>query len=56
MILWRRCNEKIVKVVMDRPLCSYHPKHEDIYYSVNYGYVPGIIAQMGRNNMCIVLA
>ena len=35
---------KNVKVVIDRPLGSYHPKHKDIYYFVNYGYIPGIIA------------
>lgn len=26
---------KIVKVAIDRPLGSYHPKHKDIYYFVN---------------------
>ena len=35
---------KIVKVTVDRPLGSYHPKYRDIYYSVNYGYVEGIFA------------
>ena len=30
-----------VDVVIDRPLGSRHPKHADIIYSVNYGYVPG---------------
>ena len=34
----------IVKVTVDRPLGSYHPKHKDIYYPVNYGYIEGIIA------------
>lgn len=29
---------KKVKVIIDRPLGSKHPKH-DIYYSVNYGYI-----------------
>ncbi len=28
-----------VKIVIDRPLGSKHPKH-DIYYAVNYGFVP----------------
>jgi inorganic pyrophosphatase len=46
---------KIVKVVIDRPLGSYHPKHEDIYYSVNYGYVPGIIAPDGEEQDVYVL-
>ena len=35
---------KIVKVIVDRPLGTYHPEHKDIYYSVNYGYIDGIIA------------
>ena len=30
---------KIVKVVMDRPLGSKHPKHGYVY-PVNYGYIP----------------
>ena len=29
-----------VKVIIDRPLGSWHPDH-DIFYTVNYGYVPG---------------
>lgn len=35
---------KTVKVIVDRPLGSYHPKFKDIFYSVNYGYIEGIIA------------
>lgn len=46
---------KIVKVVIDRPLGSYHPKHEDICYLVNYGYVPGIIAPDGEEQDAYVL-
>lgn len=34
----------IVKVMVDRPLGSYHPEHKDMYYPVNYRYVKGIIA------------
>lgn len=33
-----------VTVKIDRPLGSYHPKHKDLYYPVNYGYVEGVIA------------
>lgn len=29
-----------VDIVIDRPLGSTHPKHPDIVYTVNYGYVP----------------
>ena len=46
---------KIVKVVIDRPLGSYHPSHKDIFYSVNYGYVPGIIAPDGEEQDVYVL-
>ena len=33
-----------VKVIIDRPLGTYHPKHKDLYYPVNYGYIPGTMA------------
>lgn len=33
--------------VIDRPLGSYHPKHPDLYYPVNYGEIPGILAADG---------
>lgn len=32
-----------VKVIVDRPLGSYHPKYKNLYYPINYGYVPNII-------------
>ena len=34
----------VVKVIVDRPLGSHHPKYKNMIYTVNYGYVPGIIA------------
>lgn len=34
----------IVKVTVDRPLGSYHPKHKGMYYPINYGYIEGIMA------------
>ena len=46
---------KIVKVIVDRPLGTYHPKHKDIYYSVNYGYIPGIIAPDGEEQDAYIL-
>jgi inorganic pyrophosphatase len=45
----------IVQVIVDRPLGSYHPKHKDIYYAVNYGYVPGIIAPDGEEQDAYIL-
>lgn len=38
---------KKVKVIVDRPLCQKHPEHE-IYYSLNYGYVPDTISKDGE--------
>ena len=35
---------KIVTVTVDRPLGSLHPRHPDICYPVNYGYIQGIPA------------
>ena len=44
-----------VKVVVDRPLGSCHPNHEDIVYPVNYGYIPGIIAPDGEEQDAYIL-
>ena len=46
---------KFVKVIVDRPLGTYHPKHKDIYYSVNYGYIEGVIAADGEEQDAYVL-
>lgn len=46
---------KIVTVTVDRPLGSYHPKHKDIYYSLNYGYIPGIFAADGEEQDAYIL-
>lgn len=39
---------KVINVKIDRPLGSVHPKHLDIIYPVNYGYIPDIIAGDGE--------
>lgn len=44
-----------VRVKMDRLLGSRHPKHPDIVYSVNYGYVPGVIGGDGEERDAYVL-
>ena len=44
-----------VKVTVDRPLGSYHPKHKDIYYPVNYGYIEGIMAPDGEEQDAYIL-
>ena len=35
---------QIVEVHIDRPIGSTHPKHNNIVYPVNYGYIKEIIA------------
>lgn len=46
---------KVATVIVDRPLGSYHPKHKDIYYSLNYGYIPGIFAADGEEQDAYIL-
>lgn len=46
---------KVVKVIVDRPLGSYHPTHNDIYYPINYGYIEGIIAPDGEEQDAYIL-
>lgn len=45
----------IVKVIVDRPMGSYHPEHKDMYYPVNYGYVEGIIAPDGEEQDAYII-
>ena len=46
---------KLVKVTVDRPLGSYHPKHEDMYYPINYGYIEGITAGDGEEQDAYII-
>ena len=46
---------KKVTVTVDRPLGTYHPKHKDIYYPINYGYIEGIIAPDGEEQDAYIL-
>ena len=46
---------KFVTVTVDRPLGSYHPKHKDIYYSLNYGYIPGSFVADGEEQDAYIL-
>ena len=45
----------IVTVTVDRPLGSYHPEHNDMYYPVNYGYIEGIMAPDGEEQDAYIL-
>lgn len=44
-----------ITVTVDRPLGSFHPKHKDIYYPINYGYVEGVIAPDGEEQDVYIL-
>ena len=46
---------KTVTITVDRPLGSFHPKHPDLYYSVNYGYIAGILAPDGEDQDAYIL-
>ena len=46
---------EVVTVTVDRPLGTYHPKHKDMYYPVNYGYIDGIIAPDGEEQDAYIL-
>lgn len=46
---------KIIKVTVDRPMGTYHPKHKDIYYPINYGYIEGIMAPDGEEQDAYIL-
>lgn len=47
--------QQTVEVVMDRPMGTFHPKHPDLYYEVNYGYVPGVMGGDGAEQDAYVL-
>ena len=46
---------KFVTVTVDRPLGSFHPKHPDLYYPVNYGYIKGVMAPDGEEQDAYIL-
>ena len=46
---------KTVTVIIDRPMGTYHPKHKDIFYPVNYGYISGVMAGDGEEQDAYVL-
>jgi inorganic pyrophosphatase len=46
---------KTVTVTIDRPLGSYHPKHKNLFYPVNYGYVKDVVGGDGEEQDAYVL-
>lgn len=39
---------KTVTVTVDRPMGSVHPKHPDLIYPINYGYIEGVLGGKGE--------
>lgn len=39
---------KTVTISIDRPIGSVHPKHDDIVYPINYGFIPGVLGGDGE--------
>ncbi|MBQ1478236.1 MAG: cyclase family protein [Erysipelotrichaceae bacterium] len=44
-----------VKVKMDRPIGTIHPKHPDIVYPINYGYIEGLVSEDGEEQDAYIL-
>lgn len=44
-----------VKGVIDRPLGSQHPRHPDMIYPINYGYVSGVLGGDGAGQDVYIL-
>lgn len=39
---------KTVTFLIDRPVGSVHPKHDDIIYPINYGFIPKVLGSDGE--------
>lgn len=46
---------KIVTVKVDRAMGTYHPKHTDMYYPINYGHIEGVMAPDGEEQDAYIL-
>lgn len=44
-----------VTVTVDRPMNTYHPKHNDIFYTINYGYIENLMALDGEEQDSYIL-
>ena len=45
----------IVTVTMDRPIGTVHPKHPDLIYPINYGYIEGLLGGDGEEQDVYIL-
>lgn len=46
---------KRVSVTMDRPIGTEHPKHPNVFYPINYGYIEGLLGGDGEEQDVYVL-
>ena len=46
-LTWSYLGENVI-VKIDRPIGSEHPKHPDLIYPINYGYIEGVFAPDGE--------
>ncbi len=46
---------KEIIITVDRPLGSVHPKHKDMIYPINYGYIENIFAPDGDEQDAYIL-
>ena len=46
---------KAVTVTVDRPIGTHHPKHREIVYPINYGYVEGLLGGDGEEQDVYIL-
>ncbi len=47
--------KSLVTVTVDRPMGTYHPKHKNLYYPINYGYISGILGGDGEPQDAYIL-
>lgn len=52
---YRKVLGRQVTVTMDRPIGTTHPKHPNIVYPINYGYVDGLLGGDGEEQDVYVL-
>ena len=46
---------KTVDIKIDRPIGSTHPKHPNLTYPINFGYIPNTISGDGKEIDCYLL-
>ena len=46
---------KKVSGIVDRPSGTYHPKHKNIFYPINYGYIENLIGGDGKEQDAYIL-